>query len=77
MELDAGEKFDRMYRNKYEAILLTAKHARRINSERLRERPQEEEETDSKEKEPKVITRALEDVLEGKVDYERPPKSLS
>jgi DNA-directed RNA polymerase omega subunit len=71
MYLDAAEKFDEMYKNRYEAVLLTAKHARRLNMERLRDKSEEEEETDSEEKQPKVLAQALEDVLEGKVQVER------
>jgi DNA-directed RNA polymerase subunit K/omega len=75
MDLDATEKFDEMYKNRYEAILLVAKHARRINLERVREQSQEEEEKISQDKQPKVITQAMKDVLEGKVDFERQDKS--
>jgi DNA-directed RNA polymerase subunit K/omega len=77
MDLDATEKFDVMYQNRYEAILLVAKHARRINLERVREQAQEEEEeeSDTQEKQPKVITQAMKDVLEGNVEFERIDKN--
>jgi DNA-directed RNA polymerase subunit K/omega len=75
MDLDATEKFDEMYTNRYEAILLVAKHARRMNLERVREQSQEEEETAPQEKQPKVINQAMKDVLEGKVAFERIEKN--
>jgi DNA-directed RNA polymerase subunit K/omega len=75
MDLDATEKLDVMYKNRYEAILLVAKHARRINLERVREQAQEEEESDTQEKQPKVITQAMKDVLEGNVEFERTDKN--
>lgn len=74
MYLDATEKFDRMYKNRYEAILLAAKHARRLNLERLRQKSEGEEETNGNEKQPKVILQALTDVLEGNVQFERREK---
>ncbi len=75
MYLDATEKLDKMYRNRYEAVLLTAKHARRLNLERLREKSEGEEETVSEEKPLKVVIQALKDVLEEKVNFERIEKS--
>ena len=71
MELDATERLDKMCENRYEAVLLVAKHARRLNLERLREKSVGEEETTPKEKQVKIITQALKDALEGKVEFER------
>ncbi len=71
MELDATERLDKTCKNRYEAVLLVAKHARRLNLERLREKSEGEEETTPKEKQAKVITQALKDALEGKVGFER------
>ena len=71
MELDATERLDKMCENRYEAVLLVAKHARRLNLERLREKSVGEEETTPKEKQVKIITQALKDALEGKVTFER------
>lgn len=70
MELDATERLDETFENRYKAVLLVAKYARRLNLERLREKPEGEEKTEPKEKQLKVITQALKDVLEGKVEYE-------
>jgi DNA-directed RNA polymerase subunit K/omega len=71
MELDAGEKLDKTCGNRYEAVLLVAKHARRLNTERLREKPEEEEPSEPEEKQPKVIAEAMSNVLEGRVGLER------
>jgi DNA-directed RNA polymerase omega subunit len=73
MELDAGEKLDKTCSSRYEAVLLVAKHARRLNLERVREKPDEEEPEAvvEEEKRPKVIAEAMENVLQGKVDFER------
>lgn len=75
MYLDATEKLDKMYENRYEAVLLAAKHARRLNLERFREKSEGEEETVSEEKPLKVVIQALKDVLEEKVNFERIEKS--
>lgn len=75
MDLDGNERFDEMFKNRYEAILLVAKHARRMNLERVREQSKEEEETAPQEKQPKVINQAMKDVLEGRVEFERTDKN--
>ena len=75
MDLDAAEKFDKLYKNRYEAIIIASKHARRLNLERVREKPEGEEETTPKEKQVKVVTQALKDVLEEKVAFERMEKT--
>lgn len=75
MELDVAERLNKEGINRYEAVIAVAKHARRLNQERLREKTEGEEASDSKEKLPKVITQALKDVLEGKVEFERPHKA--
>ncbi len=75
MELDAAERLDKMFKNRYEAVLLVAKHARRLNLERLREKPEGEETTAPEEGQLKVITQALKDALEGKVEFERMEKT--
>jgi DNA-directed RNA polymerase subunit K/omega len=73
MELDAGEKLDKTCSSRFEAVLLVAKHARRLNLERVRERPDEEESeaVEEEEKRPKVIAEAMDNVLQGRVEFER------
>jgi len=75
MELDATERLDKMCENRYEAVLLVAKHARRLNLDRLREKSQEGEAPPVEKKSLKVTTQALKDVLEGKVEFERPQRN--
>jgi len=75
MELDATERLRNMGINKYEAVIAVAKHARRLNLERLRGKTEEEPASDSSDKLPKIITQALKDVLAGKVEFERPNKT--
>ena len=82
MELDATERLEKICKNRYEAVLLAAKQARRLNLERMKAQSQAvqmgEEETTSQENEEKIVNRALRDVLEGKIGFERPeekPKS--
>jgi DNA-directed RNA polymerase omega subunit len=74
MELDATERLVRACSNRYEAVLLVAKHARRLNMERLREKSDEEEIDEPQEKQ-KIIIQALQNVLEGKVEFERPKRT--
>jgi DNA-directed RNA polymerase omega subunit len=82
MELDATEKLEKICKNRYEGVLLVAKHARRLNLERMKAQSQAvqmgEEGEMSQEDEEKVGNQALREVLEGKVKFERPeekPKS--
>jgi DNA-directed RNA polymerase subunit K/omega len=82
MELDFTEKLEKISKNRYEAVLMVAKQARRLNLERMKAESQAlqmgEEEAASEKKEEKVTNQAIRDVLEGKVEFERPeekPKS--
>ncbi|MCK4385857.1 MAG: DNA-directed RNA polymerase subunit omega [candidate division Zixibacteria bacterium] len=82
MELDVTERLEKICKNRYEAVLLVAKHARRLNLERMQAESQAVqmggEEEMSQENEEKVGNQALREVLEGKVEFERPeekPKS--
>lgn len=76
MELDVTEKLEKICKNRYEAVILVAKHARRLNLERMKAESQAaqmgEEEATSQEDEEKVGNQALREVLEGKVGFERP-----
>lgn len=75
MELDATERLEKICKNRYEAVLLVAKQARRLNSDRMKaqsmaEQMGEEEGSDQKNME-KITNQALKDVLEGRVEFER------
>jgi len=82
MELDFTDKLEKICRNRYEAVLLVAKQARRLNVERMKAESLTaqvgEEETANQEKEEKVVNQALREVIEGKIKFDRPeekPKS--
>ncbi len=76
MELDITERLEKICRNRYEAVLLVSKQARRINMQRMKAQSEAaqrgEKEEESEEKEEKVTNEALSDVLEGRIDFERP-----
>ena len=76
MELDITERLEKICRNRYEAVLLVAKQARRINMQRMKAQSEAaqmgEGEAESEEKEEKVTNEALSDVLGGKITFERP-----
>ncbi len=74
MELDAAERMRKGGINRYEAVIAVAKYARRLNQERLKDKP-EGDESEQASKLPKVTSQALRDVLEGKVEFEKPPKT--
>ncbi len=80
MELEATQKLEKICRNRYEAVLLVAKQARRLNLERMKAESQAsqmgEEEVESPESEEKIIKQALRDVLDGRVEFERPEGKL-
>jgi DNA-directed RNA polymerase subunit K/omega len=80
MELDATERLEKICKNRYEAVLLVAKHARRLNLERMKAQSQAaqmgEEEEQSQENVEKIPNQALSDVLEGRVEFERPEGRL-
>ena len=66
------EDLDKVTKNRYEAVIVAAKHARNLNAARLARIKQAEESGGTVEIDPRKITRvALEDLLEGKVKFER------
>lgn len=80
MESIPIDKLEKIAKNRYAAVLIAAKHARKLNSERLTEK----EKLDSSEEEgeqemeidssTKVVRKALKDLLEGKIKFEFPRK---
>jgi DNA-directed RNA polymerase subunit K/omega len=69
MESDQASNTDKVFENRYAAVLKVAKHARKLNMERLHKRA-DDEETDAppvEEKPIKVVSEALRDMLEGRV----------
>ena len=66
------EKLDQITENRYEAVLVAAKHARHLNSKRLAKLARLEEEAGEVDIEARKMTAvALREVLEGKVKFER------
>ncbi len=62
---------DQKMNNRYESVIVAAKRARQINSDRLArlELMPENEDIDIDPR--KVTTRAIEELIEGKIDFER------
>lgn len=66
------ERLDQITENRYEAVLVAAKHARHLNSKRLAKLARLEEGTVDVDIEARKMTAvALREVLEGKVKFER------
>jgi DNA-directed RNA polymerase omega subunit len=75
MELNYTEKLEKIFKNRYEAVIMVAKHARRLNAERMKADSPiaqigEEEQANSKDEE-KVINQALREAVEGKIKFNR------
>lgn len=60
--------------NKYAAVLIAAKRARKLNEERLKEQEQLVEEEKVENALEKVTVQALEELLQGKIKFEYPKK---
>ena len=75
MELDAAERLRKSGINRYEAVIAVAKYARRLNQERQKEKSEEEGSDTTSDQIPKITSKALRDVLNGKVEFERPSKT--
>jgi DNA-directed RNA polymerase subunit K/omega len=74
MESDQTNNLQKAFENKYAAVLKVAKYARKLNMERLHQKT-EDEETDAlpvEEKNIKVVSQALNDLLEGRVEFDKP-----
>ncbi|RME28971.1 MAG: DNA-directed RNA polymerase subunit omega [Candidatus Zixiibacteriota bacterium] len=66
------DNLEQVTKNRYEAVIVAAKHARHLNSARLMEFKRAEESEGTIEVDPRKITMvALKDLLEGKVKFER------
>jgi len=79
MAKDSLKDFTKYTKNRFEAIIVASKHARKINdilnSEEIINEGLEGEKEESKPRMEKIVTEALQDVLGGKVKFERPKKS--
>lgn len=67
------DDYTKFTKNRYEAIVVASKHARKMN-EMLNEEevPAEGEEEVTKVKMEEIVTAAMREVIEGKVKFERP-----
>jgi len=73
MIIGSLDDFTRFTKNRYEAIVVASKYARKMN-EMLNEEvvPAEGEEEVTKVKMEEIVTAAMREVIEGKVKFERP-----
>ncbi len=59
-------------KNRYEAIIVAAKYARKMNELLEKEENAEGEEKTDKPKMEEIVSKSLREVLEGKIKFERP-----
>lgn len=72
MKLINVENIDKVTRNRYEAVIVAAQHARHLNSSRLAKLQRLNEESTGADIESRKITMvALRDLVEGKVKFDR------
>jgi len=70
------EKLEKIAQNRYIAVIVAAKHARKINQKILEEKENltEGEEPPAQSSSTKITTEALKDLLGGKINFEFPKK---
>ncbi len=66
------EDIDKVGLNRYEAVIVAAKHARRLNAKRLKALELMEENPEVELDSRKISMVALQELVEGKVKFERP-----
>ena len=71
MELHSIEHLTKLGLNKYEAVIVAAQHARQLNSRRLQQLEQMEEDPSIDVEARKITMLALRNLLDGKVKFER------
>ena len=71
MRQDSLEDFRKFTTNRFEAIIVAAKHARKVNEILIKKEEAEQGEEDKPRME-KIVSLALQEVLEGKIKFERP-----
>ena len=65
------DEVDKVAENRYEAVIIAAQHARRLNMQRLARLEQLEEGGEVDIEARKITMVALKDLVEGKVNFER------
>ena len=74
MSYKSLDKLEDLTGNRYAAVLIAAKRARKINEKRLKEQEQLVEEEKVEKPGDKVTIEALEELLQGKIGFEYPKK---
>ena len=73
MSLESLEKLEELAGNRYAAVLVAAKWARKLNEKRLKEQEQlVDEEEKAKNSSEKVMLKALEELLQGRITFDYP-----
>jgi DNA-directed RNA polymerase omega subunit len=71
MRYERLDKVDGVVSNRYEAVIIAAKRARQINADRLAKLELMPENEDIDLDPRKVTTRAIEELIKGKIKFER------
>jgi DNA-directed RNA polymerase omega subunit len=74
MSLKSMDELDDIADNRYAAVLIAAKRARKLNEKRLKEQEQLVEEEKVESPGEKVTNKALEELLQRKIKFEYPKK---
>jgi len=74
MSLKSLDDLDGLTGNRYVAVLIAAKRARKLNEKRIKEQEQLVEEEKVEDISEKVTVQALEELLQGKIKFEYPKK---
>jgi DNA-directed RNA polymerase omega subunit len=74
MSFKSLDKLEDLTGNRYAAVLIAAKRARKINEKRLKEQEQLVEEEKVEKPGDKVTIEALDELLQGKIKFEYPKK---
>jgi DNA-directed RNA polymerase omega subunit len=74
MSLKSLDELDDIADNRYAAVLIAAKRARKLNEKRLKEQEQLVEEEKVESPGEKVTIKALEELLQRKIKFEYPKK---
>jgi len=74
MSLKSLDDLEVLTGNRYAAVLIAAKRARKLNEKRLKEQEQLVEEEKVETSAEKVTVQALEELLQGKIRFQYPKK---
>ena len=72
MPIVPTDDFKKLSCNRYEAVIVAAQHARHLNAQRLASLEKMEEDASVDIEARKITMVALKDLLEGKIQFERP-----